>query len=85
MQLTNETYVDAVEMLSGAIVATENSTSEQTGEVLGKVAGYLDDLADFVNESNVIIDTNVCVCMAIVLSPFHARILISNLGVIARP
>ena len=60
MQLTNETYVDAVGMLSGAVVATENSTSEQTGEVLDKVAGYLDDLADFVNESNVIIDTNVC-------------------------
>ena len=60
MQLTNETYVDAAEMLSGAIVATENSTSEQTGVVLDKVAGYLDDLADFVNESNVIIDTNVC-------------------------
>ena len=60
MQLTNETYVDAAGMLSGAIVATENSTSEQTGEVLDKVAGYLDDLADFVNESNVIIDMNVC-------------------------
>ena len=61
MQLTNETYVDAVGMLSETVVVTENSTSEQTGEVLGKVAGYLDDLADFMNESNVIIDTNVCV------------------------
>lgn len=69
-------------MLSETVVVTENSTSEQTGEVLGKVAGYLDDLADFVNESNMIIDTNVCVHGNSTI-PFHAQI--SNLRVIARP
>ena len=61
MQLTNQTYVEAVSILSQTAKVTENNTNEQTGEVLGKVASYLDDLANFVNESNVIIDTNVCV------------------------
>ncbi len=57
-QLTNETYVDAVAMLSRIVKATE-SINEQTGEVLGIVANYLDDVADFVNISLVIIDTAV--------------------------
>ena len=60
MQLTNETYVDSVAMLSQTVKITEDITKEQTGEVLDKVANYLDVLADFVNESNVIIDMNVC-------------------------
>ena len=59
MQLQNETYVDAVAMLSQTVEETENNINEQTGEVLGKVANYLDYLADFINESQVIIDTNV--------------------------
>ena len=59
MQLTNETYVDAAAMLSQTVAVTENNTNEQTGEVLGKVANYLDDLADFVNGPQVIIDRNV--------------------------
>ena len=46
-------------MLSQIIEATEDDTNEQTGEVLGKVASYLENLADFINESQVIIDTNV--------------------------
>ena len=46
MQLQNETYVDVVVMLSETIEVTENNINEQTGEVLGKVANYLDDLAD---------------------------------------
>lgn len=60
MQLTNETYVDSVAMLSQTVKITEDITKEQTDEVLDKVANYLDILADFVNESNVIIDMNVC-------------------------
>ena len=59
MQLTNQTYVDAVAMLSQTVEVTENNINEQTDEVLGKVASYLGDLADFVNESQVIIDRNV--------------------------
>ena len=61
MQLTNETYVDATAMLSKTVKITENNTNEQTGQVLDKVANYFDTLANFVNESNVNIDTNVCV------------------------
>ena len=59
MQLINETYVDAAALLSQTVKVTENNTNEQTGQVLDKVANYLDDLADFVNESQVIINGNV--------------------------
>ena len=59
MQLTNETYADAVSMLSQIVVRTENNTAEQTSEVLSQVATYFEDLANFVNESNVIINMTV--------------------------
>ena len=59
MQLMNETYVDAVATLSQILKGTENNTYEQTDEVLGTVAIYLDNVADFVNTSQVVIDTAV--------------------------
>ena len=59
VQLTNQTYGDAVAMLSNIIVFTENNTAEQTSEVLSQVATYFEELADFVNEFNVIINTTV--------------------------
>ena len=59
MQLTNQTYGDAVAMLSQIIELTENNTDEQTSEVLSQVATYFEDLANFVNEFNVIINTTV--------------------------
>ena len=59
MQLTNQTYVEAVVMLSQIIEVTENNTNQQVDEVLGKVARYLDELANYINDSNVIIDMNV--------------------------
>ena len=59
MQLMNETYVDAVATLSQILKGTENNTNEQTDEVLGTVAIYLDNVADFVNTSQVVIDTAV--------------------------
>ena len=55
----NETYVDAVATLSQILKGTENNTNEQTDEVLGTVAIYLDNVADFVNTSQVVIDTDV--------------------------
>ena len=58
-QLMNETYVDAVATLSQILKGTENNTNEQTDEVLGTVAIYLDNVADFVNTSQVVIDTAV--------------------------
>ena len=51
--------MDAAALLSQTVKVTENNTNEQTGQVLDKVANYLDDLADFVNESRVIINGNV--------------------------
>ena len=59
MQLTNETYVDAMAMLSQILKVTESITNEQTDEVLGSVANYLEDVANFVNISQVVIDTAV--------------------------
>ena len=63
IQLTSETYVDTVSMLSQIIVLTENNTAEQTSEVLSQVATYFEDLADFVNESNVIVNIAVSLCV----------------------
>ena len=59
MELTTETYGDSVAVLSQIIVLTENNTNEQTNEVLSTTANYFEELADFVNESSVIINTTV--------------------------
>ena len=48
-------------MLSQIIEFTENNTNEQTNEVLSTTASYFQELAVFVNESNVIINTTVSV------------------------
>lgn len=48
-------------MLSQIIEFTENNTNEQTNEVLSTTASYFQELAAFVNESNVIINTTVSV------------------------
>ena len=61
LQLTIETYVDSVAMLSQIIEFTENNTEEQTIEVLSITANYFRELALFVNESNVIINSTVSV------------------------
>ena len=60
IQLTNETYGDPVAMLSHIIQLTEINTAEQTfSAVLSKIASYFNDLAGFMNESNVIINMTV--------------------------
>ena len=46
-------------MLSQIVEATESNTGTQTNEVLSEVATYLNSLAEFVNESNVIINRTV--------------------------
>ena len=63
LQLTAETYADSVAMLSQIIEFTENNTNEQTNEVLSTVASYFQELAIFVNESNLIINTTVSIQM----------------------
>ena len=59
MQLTSETIGDSVAMLAQIVELTENNTNEQTNEVLNTIANYFEALADFVNESNVIINSTV--------------------------
>jgi hypothetical protein len=46
-------------MLSQIIMLTENDTEEQTSEVLHRVTSYFKELANFVNETDVIINTTV--------------------------
>ena len=46
-------------MLSQIVVLTENDTEEQISEVLHRVTGYFKELANFVNETDVIINTAV--------------------------
>ena len=46
-------------MLSEFSEATANNTDIQTNEVLNEVATYFKELADFVNESQVIINMTV--------------------------
>ena len=46
-------------MLSQIAVLTENDMEEQTSEVLHRVIGYFKELANFVNETGMIINTTV--------------------------
>lgn len=46
-------------MLSQIIMLTENDTKEQTSEVVHRVISYLEELANFMNETDVIINTTV--------------------------
>ena len=59
IQLTSQTYGEAVAMLSKFTEATANNTDVQTNEVLNEVATYFKELADFVNESQVMINMTV--------------------------
>ena len=59
IQLTSQTYGEAVAMLSEFTEATANNTDVQTNEVLNEVATYFKELADFVNESQVMINMTV--------------------------
>ena len=64
-------------MLSQIIEFTENNTNEQTNQVLSTTASYFEELADFVNESNVIInltvsvDDNNIMILSLVLNQMH--------------
>ena len=46
-------------MLSQIVVLTENDMEEQTSEVLHQVTVYIKELANFVNETYMIINTTV--------------------------
>lgn len=59
IQLTNDTYGEAVMMLADIVGGTENSTANQNTKVLTQVAQYFDSLATFINDSNVNITETV--------------------------
>ena len=59
IQLTSQTYGEAVAMLSEFTEATANNADVQTNEVLNEVATYFKKLKDFVNESQVMINMTV--------------------------
>ena len=44
-------------MLSQTIVLTEGNTEDQTNEVLHKVTSYFKELANFIHETNAMINT----------------------------
>ena len=46
-------------MLSQIIMLTENDTAEQTSEVLHRVISYFKELANFMNKTDVTINTTV--------------------------
>ena len=59
IQLTNDTYGEAVMMLADIVGGTENSTANQNTKVLTQVAQYFNSLATFINDSNVNITETV--------------------------
>ena len=59
LQLTEGTYGAAVAMLSEVIRPTENDRVEQNEAVLNSVANYFEELAFFVNDSNVTVNATV--------------------------
>ena len=59
MQLTEETYGEAVMMLANVVGGTENSTANQTDRVLMQVADYFSMLATFINDSDVMVNKTV--------------------------
>ena len=59
IQLTVETYAEAVSMLSKALSDTEDADIEQNEVILGAVADYFNELATFVTDINVTINATV--------------------------
>ena len=60
LQLSNETLVETVEILSDIVQVTESSPVEQNMEILDNIASTLVNVASFVNESNEQINKTVC-------------------------
>ena len=59
MQLNAESYETAVSMLSQVVEQSQIREDEQTSEVLGTIAGYFTELATFVNNSMLNINSSV--------------------------
>ena len=79
MQLTSQTYGQAVAMLSTFTEATASNTDIQTDEVLSEVAHFFKELADFVNESNVIINKTVSFIIIITIQCHDIIMLLRSL------
>ena len=61
LQLTVDTYKEVVMTFAEAIELSENSTVEQSPNVLSTVADYFTELSNFISVSNVNISTTVSV------------------------
>ena len=59
LQLTNETLVETVEILSDIVQMTESSPVEQNMEILNNIASTLVNVASFVNNTDIEINENV--------------------------
>lgn len=59
LQLTTETYGEAVSDLASIIGETEESTGNQTDKVLDTVADYFTTLTTFINQPNVTSNASV--------------------------
>ena len=59
VQLTTEIYDTAVSRLSQVINTTETNMDQQSSQVLNTVANYTAEVAEFVENSNVIINNTV--------------------------
>jgi hypothetical protein len=58
-QLTTETVDTAVSSLAQVLELTQGNEVEQNSAVLQTIAGYLTDVANFVNNTNVTINATV--------------------------
>lgn len=59
VQLSTDTVQAAVAELAQAVKQTEANEVEQNGAVLNTVADYLTEVATFLNNSNITIDSTV--------------------------
>lgn len=67
LQLTTDTVEAAVASLAQAVEQTEGNEVEQNGAVLRTVADYLTDVATFVNNTNITIDSAVSYTLSLLL------------------
>ena len=59
MQLTNETVEESVAMLSQIVAQSQENEVDQTEDNLNTIAQSIGQVANFVTESNVMINENV--------------------------
>ena len=71
VQLTTETFEEAVSGFALVVEQTRTTPVEQNMEVLGTVAQYLTNIATFVADTNVTINTSVSPNFVLLISHFQ--------------